>query len=377
MRGRVLDFATALRGEGLRLSVTEVDDALRAVAVVGVERGRLREGLAATLVKDEADRPAFDALFDVHFPLVEAKGGLARRRRRMRAAGGEGMGRPGRAPGEEEGRGRRPDADRRGERPTQARPGAVRRDAGRVPRPRLDRERALALRRRTIEDLDAVDLAEAREIARRLGRLLDGRVRRRAIVARRGRVDFRRTARAALATDGVPLVIRRRGRRPDRPDLLALCDVSGSVAAASDLLLATLAAMPSAFRRADLFVYVDRPVAASIEDGHVAPAEPFDLHARSDFGRVLGDLERIGPVVGRRTVVVVLGDARNNRLPARADRLRRLAERAGRVVWLVPEPAARWNTGDSALAAYAPLCDVVLECRTLEALAAAVRRHVA
>lgn len=375
MRTRVMSFATALRDAGMRLSVGEVDDALRAVGAVGVERERLREGLATTLVKDEADRALFDGLFDAHFPLAQAEGARARRRPKRRGMPA-GMG--GRGRGEEEGtRGARPRPRDAPGRSGAAREGEAERPQHARARPRLDRGRALELRRRVVEDLDADDLREARAIAALLGRAIERRVRRRTLAARRGRVDLRRTARAALATGGVPLAIRRRGRRPDRPDLLALCDVSGSVAAASDLLLALLAAMPAAFRRADLFVYVDRPVGVSVEAGHMAPAEPFDLHARSDFGRVLGGLEAMRVPVTRRTVVLILGDARNNRLPARADRLRALAERAGRVVWLVPEPTARWNTGDSALAAYAAWCDVVLECRTLEALGAAVRRQVA
>jgi uncharacterized protein with von Willebrand factor type A (vWA) domain len=371
----VIDFAAALREAGLGVSVSEVDDALRAVAIVGVDRTPLREGLASTLVKDEADRDRFERLFDQHFPLVEAPRSAPGRRRRRREPGGAGMGR-GRLGRDETasaraggpGRPGAPDAAPRGHRPEWA--------PGRAGRGRQGRGRALELRRRPLDELDADDLRDARAVAAWLGASIDGRLRRRAAAARRGRIDLRRTARAALATGGVPFDVRRRGRRPDRPDLLALCDVSGSVAAASELLLSLLAAMPGAFRRSELFVFVDRPVEVSIEAGHVAPAEPFDRHARSDLGRVLGDLEARGPVVTKRTVLLVLGDARNNRRPPRADRLRALAARAGRVVWLVPEAAARWNTGDSVLGAYAPWCNAVVECRTLDALAEAVRRQV-
>jgi len=45
-----------------------------------------------------------------------------------------------------------------------------------------------------------------------------------------------------------------------------------------------------------------------------------------------------------------------------------------RLFWLVPEEAARWNTGDSALALYAPACDAVLECTDLGTLVRAIRR---
>jgi uncharacterized protein with von Willebrand factor type A (vWA) domain len=204
---------------------------------------------------------------------------------------------------------------------------------------------------------------------------LVGRLARRERERRRGRLDLRRTLREAARSGGVPLRLRRRGRRPARPDLVALCDLSGSVAAVSELLLGLVAPAAHHFRRVALFAYVDRLCPVSIEDGHVAPDGPLDLFARSDFGRVLGDLwPAHEALLGPGTLLLVLGDARNNRLPPRADVLRTVRERVQRVVWLNPEPRERWSTGDSVLHLYAPMCDAVLECTELDALVAAVRR---
>jgi len=92
---------------------------------------------------------------------------------------------------------------------------------------------------------------------------------------------------------------------------------------------------------------------------------------------VLGDLwHRERGVLGRGTLVLVLGDARNNRLPPRADLLRAVREQVQRVLWLVPEPRERWDTGDSVLRLYATSCDAVIECLTLGALVAAVRQAI-
>jgi uncharacterized protein with von Willebrand factor type A (vWA) domain len=90
---------------------------------------------------------------------------------------------------------------------------------------------------------------------------------------------------------------------------------------------------------------------------------------------VLLDLwERQRTALTGTTLLLVLGDARNNRLPPRADVLRAIAERVQRVVWLVPEPRVRWDTGDSVLGLYAPACDVVVECLDLGTLVRAVER---
>jgi len=74
------------------------------------------------------------------------------------------------------------------------------------------------------------------------------------------------------------------------------------------------------------------------------------------------------------TLLLVLGDARNNRRPARADVLGRLRARVRSLWWLVPEPRARWGTGDSALESYWPWCDQVLECSSGAELYAALDR---
>ena len=58
----------------------------------------------------------------------------------------------------------------------------------------------------------------------------------------------------------------------------------------------------------------------------------------------------------------------------RADVLRALRDRVQRLVWLVPEPRARWDTGDSVLGLYAPSCDAVVECVNLAELVRGLRR---
>ncbi|HKA52865.1 MAG TPA: hypothetical protein VKJ47_04320, partial [Candidatus Binatia bacterium] len=63
MRDVTLRFINDLRAVGLHISVSESMDAVRAVAAVGFDRDPLREALAASLVKEEEDRPLFDEVF--------------------------------------------------------------------------------------------------------------------------------------------------------------------------------------------------------------------------------------------------------------------------------------------------------------------------
>src|SRR3954447_23430512 len=63
MRDVTLRFINDLRVAGLRISVSESMDAMQAIAAVGIDRDLLREALAASLVKEEEDRPLFDETF--------------------------------------------------------------------------------------------------------------------------------------------------------------------------------------------------------------------------------------------------------------------------------------------------------------------------
>ena len=156
---------------------------------------------------------------------------------------------------------------------------------------------------------------------------------------------------------------------------MALCDVSYSVAVASRFLLSLLTPAATFCRRVRLFAFVDRPVEVSLERGNLVPHEAIDWHARSDFGKVLAAFwEGNAPLLTRSTLLLILGDARNNRRPPRADVLRRCHDAVRHVTWLNPEAPARWNTGDSVIAVYAPHCDALLGATNLHELAAALRQ---
>ena len=72
---RHLAFVEALRAAGLPVSLSEGLDAVRAVEDVGLaDRETLRAAYAATVVKRQAHRPAFDQVFDLYFPALVGSG---------------------------------------------------------------------------------------------------------------------------------------------------------------------------------------------------------------------------------------------------------------------------------------------------------------
>jgi len=95
----------------------------------------------------------------------------------------------------------------------------------------------------------------------------------------------------------------------------------------------------------------------------------------SDFGRVFYQFyaERISEVTSR-TVILILGDAKNNWRPDERLAFKEIARRAKKVYWLNPQPKDTWNTRDSIIKVYAPYCDRVIECRNLEQLMEAAKQ---
>src|SRR5262252_2298618 len=68
MDDRIVQFIEALRGAGLRVSVAESADALRAIEATGItDKDVFRLAMRATLVKEVHDIPEFERLFPAYF----------------------------------------------------------------------------------------------------------------------------------------------------------------------------------------------------------------------------------------------------------------------------------------------------------------------
>ncbi len=101
------------------------------------------------------------------------------------------------------------------------------------------------------------DLAALQRALRPLARRLAVRGARRRRFTRRGRLDVRRTIRRSLSTGGVPVQPLWRRPRTTRPELVVLCDVSGSVAEFARFTLALMSAMSAEFSALRCFAFVD------------------------------------------------------------------------------------------------------------------------
>ncbi|MFV0281395.1 MAG: VWA domain-containing protein [Rhodoblastus sp.] len=212
--------------------------------------------------------------------------------------------------------------------------------------------------------------ALVRKMAKRLVSLHS----RRRKVARRGQLDVRRTIRVNIEYDGLLFHTIWKKRKIDRPKVMAICDVSGSVAQVSRFLLMFLYCLHDVIPNVRSFAFsgqlgevTDLFATREIES---AIAETLDRFGGStDYGEAFETFETLAlDQIDRKTTVLVLGDARNNNGEPRADILRKIHDRARRVIFLNPEPRTAWNTGDSVMRAYEPCVDRAIVCASLKDL---------
>jgi uncharacterized protein len=171
-----------------------------------------------------------------------------------------------------------------------------------------------------------------------------------------------------------------RTRRHGRPELVVLCDVSGSVAGFSHFTLLLVQALREQFSRVRVFAFVDRAdevtrlfapgvPTAGVMTRVLREADLVAFDGHSDYGNALaGFAERWGSAVGPRSSLLVLGDARTNYRDPKPAVLRGLVAQARHAHWLNPEPRRQWGSGDSAALRYAELMPMH-ECRTAAQLA--------
>jgi uncharacterized protein len=409
MTSRIVTFIRLLRTQGLPVSVAESLDALHSVSQVGVhDRDLLRLTLRTALVKSHRDFPTFDALFERFFTVPRRR---RRRRGQPQASTSTGVGQrlalqqnglpftPAQRPPPTPASAHRPAQVSHSDTPEiaseetdqawqalaeleqawQEHMAATQQSRAAAVPEHTDTQRAQSRIDRPFPPDCLADMY--REVEHLAARLLS----RQALRTRRaqtGRFDVRRTVLRGLRSGTeVPFTRAYRRRKISKLRLIVLCDVSGSVWQVSTFLLKLVHTLQAAFASVRSLVFVNSVVEVTElfrrmrfpEDLESLRHYPqLNLFGLSDFGRVFYQFSQdFLQDLRRDTILLILGDARNNAFDPQAWALAEVRQSCRRIIWLNPEPRREWNTGDSIIASYAPACDQVLECWTFEHLAQA------
>ena len=257
---------------------------------------------------------------------------------------------------------------------------AARRVADREQRARDPEKRGDSpLQSRNLSSLTPQEIDRMREVVKRLAEKLKARLSRRRKVRRRGQLSVRRTLRKNLSNGGIPAALVFRTKRPERPEIVVLCDVSDSVRNVSRLMLQFVYTLQAHYSRVRSFVFVSDlgevthlfkqvDVSAAVE--LATAGKVINLAANSNYGRALQLFHStyLGSI-NRRTTVIVLGDGRSNYNPPNAWVLQEVKRKCKRLLWLCPEDRAAWGFGDSEMPLYARHCHRVEPVRSVDDLA--------
>jgi uncharacterized protein with von Willebrand factor type A (vWA) domain len=240
------------------------------------------------------------------------------------------------------------------------------------------------LRNAPLSRIEPRQVEQMRALIRNIARRLRERYSKPRKRQRRGHLDVRRTLRRNAAWGSVPFLTAWKRKHRDRPRIVALCDVSGSVARVSDFFLLLIHSLHEVVDDVRSFAFSGHLIEVSdILEKKSPEAAMAEIMSKvgfgsSDYGSSLADFEdEWMSAITPQTTVIVLGDARSNNLDPRADILRRIGERSKRLVWLNPEGRMAWGFGDSEMPRYATFCSVVRQCATAKQLERAVSDIVA
>jgi hypothetical protein len=454
MDQRIVEFITALRSAGVRVSLAESADAMKAIDAVGVmDRDTFKTALKATLVKEPADVPAFDQHFPLYFghegPPMQPPEGLTKEQQQQLQNAIENLRQQLRQLMQMLANGQQPSREQMEQYAKQAGINKnmrgnqqvqqwlterMLREMGLTPEQLKDALEALmkqlkqqgmngegrqevretvegnaeALReqvsrfvgqnllnqpndnprRQRIDDLmnkplSSLSEAETDELRNHVRRLV-ARLRSRAALRQRrgkkGHFDVKGTIRFNQRNMGVPVEIKVK-KRHLKPKITVIVDVSTSMRPVAEFMLRMVYEMQDQISKARSFAFIGdiHDISMVFEENRPQEAVEIVLHTlppgyyNTDLGNSLNTfVKEHGDTVDRRTILIFVGDGRNNYNDPRTDLIQLLKMRARKVIWFNPEPEYQWGHGDSDMLAYAPLSNAVHQVATLKQLADAI-----
>jgi uncharacterized protein len=331
----VMHFSRALRAAGLAIGPGAVQDALQAVALAGLEHPEdLRAALHATLVRRHDQTVLFDQAFAAFW---RRRGYLDKLMAALSPIAQPEAGKP-KPPA--------PGAARIAEALSRAR-----RDERPAPPSELSARLTVSaeekLARKDFAQMTAAEIAEAIRLVAQLRLPHDAmRVRRHTSDPRGSRVDLRRAFRRSMRAGGAGIELAYRTPEERRTPIVALCDISGSMADYTRVFLHFLHAL-TAQRRVHSFLFgtrltnVTRLLRARDADAALAAcgAGVADWAGGTRIGSSLHRFNKDWSrrVLAQRANVIVFTDGlERDGLAALATEMERLHRSCARLIWVNP-----------------------------------------
>jgi hypothetical protein len=427
----LLEFVQLLREGGIPINLTEVQDALNALTLIGLEdRTRVEGALQTTLVKSVTQVPWFEEAFRVFFAPPEEqshwqkqahekaeqwKESMSKARRELRFQGEElTLTEEQRAtylqlPEREQERlksflERSGEGIRNGvpldhafqpvvERVLQGSLDYWRRKLGEEDYPltppgqagllseleRAMKQKEIHYLTRDLKDIPTEEWPEVIKLIRRLSQRLASQVSRRLTQGKRGSLDMRRMLRENMRYGGVFLKQSYRTKRRGRPKFVLLCDCSGSMVKYTDFIMQFIYGLVSLVSGIETYIFADRLVemtarlrSASSLQGMLQVSMPELVQEFGGGTNLATALESLlkehRTSLSRRTVLFILSDTQTLEGEKAAQYLKVIKGKVREILWLNTLPERRWKETKT-VEFFRPHC-LMVECNTLEHLQA-------
>lgn len=196
-------------------------------------------------------------------------------------------------------------------------------------------------------------------------------------------INYRSTMRKSMSSGGLPLNIMTVRRRREKPVIVAICDVSGSVMTFSCFALAMLASMQRFMRQLRSFGFIEEvdEITPWLNSGDpltlrttvLRKARVISSRGYTNYGNTFTSfIKRYSGALNHKTTVLIFGDARNNWFNDEIQALQQIKALARKIYWFNPEPESSWGQGDSRMLVYARYCQAAFSCPTLNSLQEAI-----
>ena len=201
-------------------------------------------------------------------------------------------------------------------------------------------------------------------------------------VNRSANLNIHRTLRKNAALDNIPFELIFKKRRKKKRDIVILCDMSESVRRSAFVMITFINELCQLFNRVRSFAFVSditeitqvvskknlESVIHSLMSGAVS-----NMFGNSNYSLFFYRFfQRYRAILNRNTIVIIIGDGRNNYNEPNLVDLRNIRRNVHRLYWFVPESKELWGKGDSQLPLYLTYSDRAFTTLNLNQLSTAI-----
>jgi len=208
-----------------------------------------------------------------------------------------------------------------------------------------------------IYQLTPEEIKEMKLLVNRFAQKIKNRISLRKKRVKHGSLDIKETLRKSLQYSGVPFKLVYKNKKIDRPEIVVLCDISGSVNQYTRFMLLLTHTLQDLFAKVRTFAFISNMVEITNLFIEMNPERAinsiftdtnFTYGWGSNYGRSLNQfIENHSDSLNKRTTVLILGDARNNHQDPGLNSFLKIKDRSKNIFWLNPDKKHLWGWSDS------------------------------